>query len=257
VAQTNQAFRILRALYNWARANSKRDGRPTIPENPVSILSELGEWGSIPPRSNRIPTLKIGAAWNHLQKMRGDAGLTNATKTIADFVAFLLLTGSRKGEAATLTWEQVNLEEGTWRLPDPKNRQPVVFPLSEQALEILKGRSRKEHYVFTGRSKKGHVVDCRDVLSKVSAAIGKDFTAHDLRRTFRAVAGECGIELWKTKLLMGHKMSGDVTITHYTETNDLTYLQPEAQAIADWIERQGKIAAAGNVVDLTTRRNAG
>lgn len=73
---------------------------------------------------------------------------------------------------------------------------------------------------------------------------------HDLRRTFRAVAGKCGIELWKTKLLMNHTLSGDVTITAYTDTENLHYLRPEANAIAEWIEGQGSIAQAENVTTL-------
>jgi integrase len=88
------------------------------------------------------------------------------------------------------------------------------------------------------------------VLKKVSEAAGVHVTAHDLRRTFRAIAGECGIDFWKTKLLMGHKISGDVTITHYTETSDLRYLLVEINQISKWIERQGKIAATGNVVSF-------
>ena len=77
---------------------------------------------------------------------------------------------------------------------------------------------------------------------------------HDLRRTFRAIAGECGIELYKTKLLMNHKLNQDVTISAYTETSDLRYLKPEIQKIGDWIERQGKIAASEKVVDLEQAR---
>jgi hypothetical protein len=55
---------------------------------------------------------------------------------------------------------------------------------------------------------------------------------------------------------MGHKMSGDVTISHYTETSDLRYLAPESNAIADWIIRQGNIAASDNVIQLPRRAKA-
>ena len=98
---------------------------------------------------------------------------------------------------------------------------------------------------------------CQFLLDKISEAIGVRVTAHDLRRTFRAIAGKCGIELWKTKLLMGHKISGDVTIVHYTETEDLRYLAPESNAIADWIVSQGVIAASDNVIQLPTKAKTG
>jgi integrase len=90
-------------------------------------------------------------------------------------------------------------------------------------------------------------------MERISEAAGASISPHDVRRSFRAIAGECGIEFWKTKLLMGHKLSGDVTITHYTETSDLRYLRPEINKIAAWIIRQGLIAASDNVVQLPTR----
>jgi hypothetical protein len=71
------------------------------------------------------------------------------------------------------------------------------------------------------------------------------------------VSGECGVEFWKAKLLMGHKISGDVTISHYTETSDLRYLAPESNAIANWITRQGTIAATDNVIQMPSKANAG
>jgi len=104
--------------------------------------------------------------------------------------------------------------------------------------------------VFPARSKDGHVSDARGIFDKISKAIGVRVTAHDMRRTFRAVGGECKLELWKTKLLMSHKLSGDVTITHYTETEDLRYLDPEINKIADWIIRQAAIARSDKVVPI-------
>ena len=47
---------------------------------------------------------------------------------------------------------------------------------------------------------------------------------------------------------MGHKISGDVTITHYTETSDLTYLSPEINMIATWIATKAAEAASEKVV---------
>ena len=72
-----------------------------------------------------------------------------------------------------------------------------------------------------------------------------------------AVAGECGIDFWKTKLLMGHKISGDVTITHYTETNDLRYLSEDINRIGNWIKQQGIIAKTDNVVPFPAKNERG
>ncbi len=249
-AQANLAFRILRALMNYARGAYRPGDKPIIVENPVRVLSDLKVWNRVNPRSGRIPTDKIGKAWNVLQALRTSPEQTVVGQTLADAVSFLLLTGARWSEMAELTWDRVNLEERWWHIPDTKNRSKVTFPLPAAAVAILAARPKVSNYVFPARSGEGRIREPRGTMLKVSEAAGVHLTAHDLRRTFRAVAGEVGIDLWKTKLLMGHKLSGDVTITHYTETEDLRYLAPEIERIADWIVRQGAIAASEKVVPM-------
>jgi len=238
-AQANQAFRVLRALLNFARGKYRDGYEPILKENPVQVLSDIKVWNRIQPKNGRIPTDRIGAVWNLFQGLRADPTQPRIGQTMADAVCFLLLTGCRWSEMAALTWDRVNLEEGWWHIPDPKNRMPVTFPLPPAAVKILSERPRESDYVFPGRSG-GHIHDARGLWEKVSSLAGTRITAHDLRRTFRAVAGECGVEFWKTKLLMGHKLSGDVTISHYTEKSDLRYLSPEINVIGKWIEAQGK-----------------
>lgn len=251
-AQANQAFRILRALFNYARAKFRPDGKPLILENPVSILSDAKLWNRVKPRSGRIPNDKVGAAWNYLRSVRGAPGETMIIHTTADILSFLLLTGARWSEAAKLLWDNVNLEEKWWYIPDPKNTNPVTFPLSDQAVKILEDRPKINKYVFPSRNTKvAPIHDGRGLVGKLSENIGIPVTPHDLRRTFRAIAGECNIELWRTKLLMNHKLSGDVTIHSYTETSDLRYLSTEINKIADWIIRQGVIAASENVIMIS------
>jgi integrase len=224
-----------------------------IVENPVSILSDAKLWNKVRPRSGRIPTDKVGIAWNLLQSLRDTPEEIPISRTLADAVCFLILTGARFSEAAELTWDRVNLDEQWWHLPDPKNRNPVKFPLSQLACEILEARLHENGYVFPGRYGKGHMEGARNIFDKISKEVGVRVTAHDMRRTFRAIAGECGIELWRTKLLMNHKMSGDITISAYTETSDLRYLGPEINKIAEWIAQQAMIAAAGNVLSFSVQ----
>lgn len=253
-AQANQGFRLLRAWLNYAKAAYRPGNQPILLENPVQALSDAKLWHSIKPRTARIPTDKIGKAWNCIQELMEDPASNTITKALVDAAAFILLTGCRFNEAATLPWDQVNLDEQTWTLPDPKNHNPVTFPLSSQAFEILARRPRINEFVFPSYSKTKHIVDIRYTMQKISKEIDKKITAHDLRRTFRAIAGECGIELYRCKLLMNHKLNQDVTISAYTETSDLRYLQPEIQKIGDWIERQGKLAEQPKVVDIDQHR---
>jgi integrase len=224
-AQANQAFRILRAILNYARATFRPDDKPILPENPVQILSDAKVWNTVKPKTRRVATDKVGHAWNAVQEFRDDPVQTLASRSVADAVAFAMLTGARRNEVLELTWDRVDLEQNTWHLPDPKNHNPVTFPLSSQAREIIEQRPRINEYVFANPgTKTGHVHEPKRIMKKISDKCGSTISIHDLRRTFRAIAGECGIELYKTKLLMNHKLNQDVTISAYTETSDLRYL---------------------------------
>jgi len=249
-AQANQAFRYLRALINFAQEAHRIDDAPLILENPVKVISGKKMWNPDNARNGRIPLEKVGAVWNMLTERRQSPGLLQIAQTGADLVIFMLLTGARWSEAAKLTWDRVNLEAGTWHLPDPKNHNPVTLPLPAPLAQILKERPRVEGnaYVFPGRSR-DHVKDVRQTMEQVSKLAEIHLTPHDLRRSFRAIAGKCGIELWKTKLLMNH-ISADVTINNYTETSDLRYLAPESELIAAWVIEQGQKADGANVIQL-------
>ncbi|EMF9968752.1 TPA: tyrosine-type recombinase/integrase [Pseudomonas aeruginosa] len=248
--QANQAFSVLRALINYAsRQYKKNDGTPLVLHNPVAALKD--DWVELKPRTSRIPDNKVGAVWHMLTEARANAYNRDTWSSI-DLVMFLLLTGARIGEASALTWDRVNIDDNDpancwWHIPDPKNRNPVWLPLSSQAVELLKTRQRIEDnpHVFPSWGDTGHIKDPRDTMKKVSEVAGTKITPHDLRRTMTTIGiAICGIDFYKVELLTNHIPNGNVTARHYLETSRLQYLQPEAQHIADWIEKQSEIAKA-------------
>lgn len=245
-AQANQAFRILRALINF----SDDEENPRF--NPVKTLSKKGLWNQNKSKSGFIPLEKIGAVWNLLLERRTSPALLPIAQTGADIILFILLAGCRWSEAAQLTWDCVNLDAGSWHIADPKNHNPVTFPLSSQARAMLTDRPRivGNNFVFPARGKIGFISEARATMAEVSKVAGLHLSPHDLRRTFIAIGIKLKIEMWKLKLLTNHISKGDVTLDHYTETSDLRYLADEAEQIAAWIVEQGKISAAGNVVQL-------
>lgn len=250
--QANQAFRILRSLLNFAREEYRPDGLPILIENPVSVISGKIMWNPNNTRNGKIPLPKIGAVWNLLQHRRTAIDVMPSGQAGADIVLFLMLTGCRWSEAAKLTWEHVNLEEGTWHIPDPKNHNAVTFPISAPLLAILKDRPhvKGNPHVFPSRIKTGNdfVDNAHHTLKVVSEIAGLNLTAHDMRRTFMSIGIKANIEMWKLKLLTNHISKGDVTIDSYTETEDLRYLSGEAETIAAWIVEQGQIADGANVI---------
>jgi integrase len=253
-AQANQGFSILRALINYAiREHRKPDGTRIIADNPTDVL--YGKWTKLKPRKGRIPDNKLGAVYAYLADTRANAYNRDTWSSI-DLVTFLLLTGCRIAEGSELTWDRVNLDEGWWHLPDPKNSNPVWLPLATQAVELLKQRPRVKanNFVFPSWGKSGHLKDPRDTMKRVSEIAGEKQIPHNLRRTFTTIGvAACGIEIAKMELLTNHVPKG-VTANHYLETSKLQYLRPQVQQIADHIEHKGDIARAqasgANVVEL-------
>lgn len=269
-AQANQAYRVLRSIWNFARDMSQQsDGTYLLAENPVSsvLKSKTHGWNTVQPKNRKIPTDwtngkdRVGTVWNLLMDMRQEPAQTTVGRACTDLVCFLLLTGARFNEGAALQWDHVDLKGRSWTLDadQAKNKQGVTFPLSSLAVRILKERPRTDSpYVFPGRNGTGHVSDVRGIMAKVNEAAGTDkLSAHDLRRTFRSIAGEAGIDFLTTKLLMNHIINNDVTAKHYTESHDLTYLQSAVERIGAWVEQRAKVAAAENVIPFPRQKAVG
>lgn len=248
--QANQAFSVLGALINYASRQYKRaDGTPVVTLNPAEVLKD--DRVRLKPRTSRIPDSKVGAVWSSLRKWRSETA-NRETRASLDLVSFLLLTGCRLSEGNSLRWEQVNLDDAHWHLPDPKNSNEVFLPLAEQAVALLKLRRDEVagEFVFPSWSKAGHIMDPRDVMKKVSEVAGVKLTNHDLRRTFTNISLRCcRIEKFRTDLLTNH-LTRDVTAEHYFDTTNLQWLAPEAQMIADWLDQQAAIADSENVERL-------
>lgn len=262
--QASQGFAILGALLAYAgRQHRRADGSPICTRAPVDSLKD--DRVRLKPRTNRIPDMKVGAVWLTLKELRATTYNRDYASSI-DLVRLLILTGLRITEAASLRWNEVNLDDAWFHLPNPKNGNPVKLPLSTQAVEILRARPRIKGpgspgiapggFVFPSWSASGFLRDPRDVMKRVSEIAGGHLTPHDLRRTYINTGLRCcRIEKFRIDLLTNH-LTSDVTVTHYFDTTNLQWLAPEAQMIADWIEQQGLIAGSENVTRLATRAEA-
>lgn len=257
-ASANSAMVVLRIILNYAADEHQlADGSPLIASNPVRALKR--HWAPAGDRSMRyIEFDKVGAVWNMLHEARATARNRDALAGV-NFVLFLLTTGARRSEAASLLWSNVHIDKADpaksyWFLGDRKQGKPIQLPLSSASVAILEAcdRVKGNDHVFPSRGKLGHITDPRAVLDEVDKVAGRIVGAHGLRKTLSNISQrECRIEKFRTDLLIGHKPAQeDVTSRAYLDLTDLRWLHPEIEAIGAWIVQKGLIAAGQNVVPL-------
>jgi integrase len=126
----------------------------------------------------------------------------------ANVIRLLLLTGARRSEALSATWEQIDLEAGTWTKPAAytKQKREHVVQLSAPAQMLLSGIRRAapaEHFVFP--SHKSHLTELKASWAAICRAADlRGVRLHDLRHSFASIAASSGASLPLIGGLLGH-----------------------------------------------------
>jgi integrase len=155
------------------------------------------------PRDRVLRREEIAALW---------ATWTAAGYPFGALQKFLLLTGQRRGEAAEMTWGEVDLEARTWTIPAARSKsgREMLVPLSDLAVELLEGLPRFEGcgFVFTSRGKRpvSGFSKARDIAERDSGVTG--WRLHDLRRTCRTGLARLGVPEIVAERCLNHAPKG-------------------------------------------------
>ena len=214
----NSAFRVFRAAYNTAlKVNEELGVNPTIA---VDWFPEHRRKAAI--LSNDL------AAW-----YREVLELANPIRR--DYLLFVMLTGLRRENAASVRWTEVDWNNKALLIPKPKSGRPFQLPLSDTLIHLLRSRqacdSTNTNYpnslwVFPADSKTGHIAEPRQEL-------GVRFTIHGLRNTFITVAESLDISPYAIKMLVNHGTPDKQDVTAGYITPELERLRLPMQQITD------------------------
>jgi integrase len=196
----NDSFRHFRSVYNFIAATEDN-----FPPNPVVILNQARAWNKERRRQTIIEAKDLPSWWEVVMEQQDYA---------RDFLLMALFTGMRRGELQRLRWENIDLEERKLHLPVTKNGDPLMLPLSDYLLNLLKDRKNKADaspWVFPGNGPRGHLMEPKKFLKRVAMDSGVSFTLHDLRRTYITIAESLDIPHYALKRLLNHRTSSDVT----------------------------------------------
>lgn len=230
-ATANLGMRVLRAIINFSRV---RFSPAVIEHNPVEYIGQLRAWNRLQPRQSYIKPHQL-ADWFA-------AVLELNQHCTRDFLIFVLLTGCRKSEALSLTWDDVDFEDAAIVFRGTKNGADHHLPLSDYLTSMLMSRRlrSKSSYVFaSGRLPDAPLKDWRRGHQAVVRRAGVPFTIHDLRRTFLTVADSIGLPMHVLKRLANHSRSD---ITERYVICSVERLREPMQRVTDEILKHGRIS---------------
>ena len=133
---------------------------------------------------------------------------------------FAVETAMRQGEIAGMTWDLVDLKKRTVTIPETKNGEKRIVPLSSEAVRILSGLPRRLDgrvwdvesasisQAFTRaivRARKLYESECQKKGSRPDPSFLVDLTFHDLRHEATSRFFEKGLNPMQVAAITGHK----------------------------------------------------
>jgi integrase len=232
--QVNRCRETLRAIFAYAIE------RELVTVNPIVGVSkrkvEL-------PRERTLTADELIALWQAIEKL---PELSRA------FFRVVLLTGARRNEVGRISWSELDLDAGLWRLPAERNKSGRAFeiPLTPTVIETLRALPRIGPMVFALDGKRPMTL--HQLIERVRRDAGLlDVRLHDLRRTLRTGLAELGVNFEVAERVLNHAMPGLQAV--YNRHN---YLAEKRRALTLWAEHVITIAEKREATIVTFRSPA-
>ncbi len=191
-----RANRMLAVLSVMMARAVKEGWRPDNPASGVAKAHEEKRERFLAPAEIARLTEALAA---HPEKMSSNA------------VRLLLLTGARRGEVLSATWEQFDLSAGVWSKPSAstKQRRAHRVPLSAPARALLADMQREAvpgcPLVFPSSKTSRPLTEIKRTWASVCKTAGlASVRLHDLRHSYASVLASSGLSLHIVGALLGH-----------------------------------------------------
>jgi integrase len=206
----------------------------------------------------------LGIALDNMTSKQTAAGQQAHHRYGLACIRFIALTGTRRGEAINLRWDELDIARGTMVLGDTKTGESIR-PLSQAVIELLQGLERISEFVFASYPNGPAYGALPNLWRKVAAAATTaagemeqpssfaSITLHSLRHSFAGVAEGMGASLPTIAALLGHRLGG-VTAGYVLKRIDRPLLMFSDQLAAhiDFAMRGG--GSVGQVIHIADRR---
>jgi integrase len=157
----------------------------------------------------------------------------------AKCLRFAILTGSRSGEARMAAWDEIDLKQALWTLPENRTKTEIEHrvPLSDAALQIVRemNAARSSALVFPGTKPERPLSDM--TLTAILRRWELPYTQHGFRSSFRDWAGdETDFDRESIELCISHKVTS-ATEAAYRRKDALAKRRVIMQAWAEYCTR--------------------
>lgn len=124
-----------------------------------------------------------------------------------NYIWMSLFTGARKSNVLAMRWEDIDFSLKIWRIPNTKNGEPLIVPLDDRAVALLKDIEQTSEWVFPSpASASGHLQDPKKAWKRILDRAGiKNLRIHDIRRTLGSYQAITGASLPIIGKTLGHK----------------------------------------------------
>ena len=176
--------------------------------------------------------------------------LNNASimKITRCLVEWQLHTMTRPTEAATARWEDINLKEKVWIIPEErmKMKKPHTIPLTPQTLDlldVLKEISGHRKYIFPShRNPRSHVNSQTANMALKRMGFAGELVSHGLRALASTTLNEQGFDSDIIEAALAHIDKNEVRRAY----NRAEYIERRRALMCWWSEHIDK-ASTGNL----------
>lgn len=194
----NRNVRLLRSLFTWA---VKARYIETSPANDLEKPHEEK------PRQRALSEDEIRVVWAAFTTMGYPFGVLGQ---------LLLMLGQRRGEIAAMSWSQLDLDRGVWRLPARITKTEVehMLPLVPIVTDLLRNVPQIDGHDLlfpANRDGSGNPVSgfSKALVTARRLSGVPDFTWHDLRRSCRTHLARLGVPMHIGERILNHSNGGE------------------------------------------------
>lgn len=199
VANRRNVFAVLRRLFRWSISRGDIERSPMEGMETPPPVKARDRW---------LSDEELARVWKEAYKTH---------RCFGPIVRLLIVTGQRREEVASLSWDELDRAELMWTLPGnrTKNSEPNRIPLNALAVGILDGIAGAEKWPRRGKifptSTGGGFTAYHKGKEKIDRLVAEDggepiapWRLHDLRRTLATGFQRLGVRFEVTEAVLNH-----------------------------------------------------